>query len=243
MTDLLEFTQKIKNLGAKAIDKTLLEQIKFKINKFEDEHADAIRVEDRLIENMQKRKYLKSPDFKLYEQKNKGLNKTLVAKVKFPFHFKGERKKSRNINVFLGTTKRYPDSIDDENLATDAPSIVRDYFVKSAPDFKVDIKLIEKLKKELILYRYWKEKIHELELRLNPSFTVARSTNANNVNIYIANVKWGYPTLKSRTPKKYLSCYLGVVKNYGDDPKKEVFKDKVRQFIENRSPVVLDPPL
>lgn len=243
MTDLLDFTRKLKKINTKAIDETLSEQIQLRINRFESEHADAIREQDHLIENIEKEKYLKSPRFKLYEQGNQGINRTLVAKVKFPFHFKGEKKKSRNINVFLGTTKRYPDGIEDRNLITDAPSIIRDYFAKSAPDFKVDHKLIEGMEKELRLYRYWKEKVRELELRFNPSFTVASSTNASNVRIYLANVKWGYPTLKSSAPRKYLSCYLGVAKYYKDDPKKEVFKDRVKQFIEDNSPLVLDPPI
>lgn len=243
MTDLLEFTRKLKKIGTKAIDETLLEQIKLRMNSFESEHDDAIREQDHLIENIEKKKYLKNPKFKLYEQGNQGVNRTLVAKVKFPYHFKGERKKGRNINIFLGTTKSYPGGVGDRNLIGDAPSKIRDYFAKSAPDFKVDHKLIEGLEKELKLYRYWKEKVRELELRLNPSFTVASSTNANNVRIFIANVKWGYPTLKSSTPRKYLSCYLGVAKYYGDEPKKEVFRDRVRQFIEDRAPLVLDPPL
>jgi len=59
MADLLEFTRKLKKIGTKAIDETLLEQIKLRMNSFESEHDDAIREQDHLIENIEKKKYLK----------------------------------------------------------------------------------------------------------------------------------------------------------------------------------------
>lgn len=243
MQDLIQFTEQLKKISPNTIEESILEQLIIKINKFELEHADAIKEQDHLIENIEKKKYLKNPKFKLYEQGNQGVSRTLVAKVKFPFHFKGERKKPRNINVFLGTTKRYPGGVDDKQLAKDAPKIIRDYFATTSPDFQVDNKLIESMEKKLKVFRYWKEKANELDLRFNPVFTVASSTNANNVRIYVANVKWGYPTTKNITPKKYLSCYLGVAKYYGDNPKKEDFVDKVKEFIRDKAPLVIDPPI
>lgn len=238
---LVEFSKILKKLDPDAL-LAMYEPIISIIKTFEKEYSHVIQQQDFLFDNLAKNEFLKNPKHKLYLQGNNGKSKTIVAKVNFPFYFKGKKSK-KNINVFLGTTKKYPNGIEDEQLIKDAPITIREYFANVTPDFDVDVKLITKHQKELILYRYWKEKLIELQLRTEPVFTIARSANANKVNIYVANVKWGYKTLMSKDPKKYLSCYLGVAKNYREFPKHEEVRHIVKEYIKNKAPLVNDIPL
>lgn len=238
---IIKYSKKLKGFNSDSL-LFLLEPIKAVINSFEKKYSHVIQQQDFLFDNQAKNEFLKSPKYRLYLQGNKGHSKTIVTKVNFPFYFKGE-KTQKYINIFLGTTKKYPNGLEDEQLVRDAPETIRKYFEKTAPDFEINFDLIKKHQKELHLYRYWKEKIKELELRTEPVFAITSSTNATNVNIYVANVKWGYPTLTSVEPKKYLSCYLGVAKNYKEKPKPEDVKQIIKDFIKSKAPLVNDIPL
>lgn len=238
---LVEFSNKLKKLPPEAI-LSITKIIEDVIQEFEKEYADVIKQQDLLFANQTKKDFFKNLNYRLYLQGVTGIAKTIVAKVGFPF-YTGDKISKKHINVFLGTTKKYPDGLDDKQLIKDAPKIIQKYFENKIPDFNINLDLIDEYKKELILYRYWKEKIKELQLRTNPIYNITTSTNANNVNSYIANVKWGYPTLTSREPKKYMTTYLGTVNSYQGKPEPEDVKDIIKSHIQKRAPFVNDIPI
>lgn len=239
---LVEFSNKLKKLPPEAI-LSITKIIEDVIQEFEKEYADVIKQQDLLFANQTKKDFFKNLKYRIYLQDSStGIAKTIVAKVGFPFYSEDKISK-KHINVFLGTTKKYPDGLDDEQLIKDAPKIIQKYFENKVPDFNINLDLIDEYKKELILYRYWKEKIKELQLRTNPKYTISTSTNATNVDSYVANVKWGYPTLTSREPKKYISTYLGTVNSYQGKLEPKDVKEIIKLSIQKKAPFVNDIPI
>jgi hypothetical protein len=78
-------------------------------------------------------KYRINPPFTLSVIKNRQTNKSIVAKVKWTYKFKGEYKKNPYISVYIGSLEQYPKGLKDSNLYYDVPKKIQEYLNKICP--------------------------------------------------------------------------------------------------------------
>ena len=86
-----------------------------------------------------------TPHYTMSIAKNRTTNDSIVAKIKYPFKYKGKTKKNRYINIFIASLSKFPKGLEDENLKKFADNKIFEYLNKHAP--------IELMDKDLNLYK------------------------------------------------------------------------------------------
>lgn len=224
----------------------IVDTIRSSIQSFHDNHQSSISNYDNWKVNCQKEEYLKDPQFKIYEIKNRNSPNVLVAKVKWFFLFDGKMLGDKFTVVYLGSVSKYPLLKEDKQLQRDVKDIIKCYFNEKSPNLQVNGFDLNKMKDEVELYYYWKEKLNELEYRLDPKFYISKSSNDKQDQI-ILNIKWGFDVIgKSNKPRYILKRYT-TKNNFQDNFEDKSVKDELEQVVKNHinkvSPVFFDPPL
>jgi hypothetical protein len=224
----------------------IVDTIRSSIQSFHDNHQSSIINYDNWKVNCQKEEYLKDPQFKIYEVKNRNSPNVLVAKVKWIFLFDGKMLGDKFTVVYLGSVSKYPLLKEDKQLQIDVKEIIKCYFNEKSPNLQVNGEDLKKMKEEVELYYYWKEKLNELEYRLDPKFYISKSSNDKQDQI-ILNIKWGFGvTGKSTKPRYILKRYTtknNVQDNFEDKSVNNELKQVVKNHINQVSPVFFDPPI
>lgn len=224
----------------------IVDTIRSSIQSFYDNQQSSISNYDNWKVNCQKEEYLKDPQFKIYEIKNRNSPNVLVAKVKWVFLCDGKKFDDKYTVIFLGSVTKYNQLKEDNQLQRDIKKIIKDYFDEKSPNLKVNVTDLKKMKEEVELYYYWKEKLVELEYRLEPKFYISKSSN-DKQNQIILNIKWGFNVLgKSNKPRYILKRYT-TKNNFQDNFEDKSVKDELEQVVKNHinkvSPVLFAPPI
>ena len=224
----------------------IVDTIRSSIQSFQDNHQSSISNYDNWKVNCQKEEYLKDPQFKIYEIKNRNSPNVLVAKVKWIFLFDGKMLGDKFTVVYLGSVSKYPLLKEDKQLERDVKEIIKCYFNEKSPNLKVNGVDLQKMKEEVELYYYWKDKLNELEYRLAPKFYISKSSNDKQDQI-ILNIKWGFDVIgKSNKPRYILKRYT-TKNNFQDNFEDKSVKDELEQVVKNHinkvSPVFFAPPI
>ena len=238
-----KFTKKILSIN---YTDGLVDVIKTAIQSFQSQNQPSITNYDNWKINCEKEEYLKNPQYKIYEIKNRISPSSVVAKVKWEFLFEGKLFEDKYTVVYLGSVKKYPNLKEDIQLQKDAKNIIKDYFEEKSPMLKVNYSDLQKMKNEIELYYYWKEKLIELGYRLNPHYYHSQSAKDKPEQI-ILNIKWGFEVLGKNTKPRYILKRYTTNKNYKGNWDDESLKIELEQVVKNHidkvSPVIFTPPL
>lgn len=219
--------------------------IKKSLDNFYDVHKASIDNYDNWKVNFEKEEYLKNPQYKIYEIKNRKSFNSLVANVKWKFPYEGKFLEDKCTMVYLGTVEKFPTKEKDEQLNKDINSIIRKQFVEKSPLYLFDSVDLNKMKHNVELYYYWKSKLVELEYRLSPVFYCSQSKKDKPEQIII-NIKWGFEVQGKETKPRYILKRFNLNKEYvgnldNSDLNKQL-KDVSIAQISKIAPIFFNPP-
>jgi hypothetical protein len=83
-------------------------------------------------EKIEEIKYRTKPHFTLSVVKNRN-TKSILARVKWVYKFKGKVKKSPYLSIYIGSITQYPKGLKDSQLFYDAPVKIQEYLNKECP--------------------------------------------------------------------------------------------------------------
>jgi hypothetical protein len=219
--------------------------IKQSLESFFHAHKASIENYDNWKINSEKEEYLKKPEYKIYELKNRNAPSSVVANVKWKFLYEGKFLKNKATIVYLGNTTKYPDLEKDKQLIKEVNELIRNHFKEKSPLLPVDVVDLRAMKDEVELYYYWKNKLTELEYRLSPIYYKSQSKNDKPEQIII-NIKWGFEVKGKSNKPRYILKRYSVDKRFVDnldDPDLDYkLKQIVKEHISKVSPVFFDPP-
>jgi hypothetical protein len=101
--------------------------------KFIEKNESILISNEYWKEKIEELKYRLNPPFTLSIIKNRQSNKSIVAKVKWIYKFKGEYKKNPYISVYIGSLEQYPKGLADSKLFYDVPKKIQEYLDKICP--------------------------------------------------------------------------------------------------------------
>jgi hypothetical protein len=224
----------------------MVDTIKSSIQLFYDNHQSSIINYDNWKSNYEKEEYLKEPQFKLYEIKNRNSLSSVVANVKWKFLYEGKYLKNKATIVYIGNKTKYPDLENDKQLIKEVNKLIRNHFKEKSPTSPVDIVDLKSMKEEVELYYYWKNKLIELEYRLTPIYYLSQSKN-DNPEQKIINIKWGFEVMGKPNKPRYILKRYSVDKRFIDNldnPDLDFqLKMIVKEHISKVCPVFFDPPI
>lgn len=219
--------------------------IRDSIQLFHSNHQSSITNYDNWLVNSEKEEYLKNPEYKIYEIKNRNSPSSVVANVKWKFLYEGKYLKNKATIIYLGNTSKYPDMEKDSNLVKVIKELIINHFKDKSPFFPVDVVDLETMKDEVALYYYWKNKLIELEYRLSPTYYKSQSKDDKPEQVII-NIKWGFEVMgKSNRPRYILKRYSvdkRFVNNLDDPDLDYPLKQIVKEHISKVAPIFFDPP-
>ncbi len=223
----------------------MVDIIRSSIQLFYSNHQSSISNYDNWLVNSEKEEYLKNPDYKVYELKNRNSIPSVVANVKWKFLYEGKFLKNKATIVYLGNKTKHPNLENDKQLIKEVKDLIRTHFKEKSPLSFVDAIDLKSMKEEVELYYYWKNKLVELEHRLNPIHYLSHSKNDKPEQIII-NIKWGFELIgKTNKPRYILKRYSvdkRFVDNLGDPDLGYKLKQIVKEHISKACPVFFDPP-
>ncbi len=220
----------------------MVDIIRSSIQLFYSNHQSSISNYDNWLVNSLKEEYLKNPDYKGYELKNRNSIPSVVANVKWKFLYEGKFLKNKATIVYLCNKTKQADLENDKQLIED---LIRTHFKEKSPLSFVDAIDLKSMKEEVELYYYWKNKLVELEYRLNPIHYFSQSKNDKPEQIII-NIKWGFEVMgKTSKPRYILKRYTvdkRFVDNLGDPDLDYELKLIVKEHISKACPIFFDLP-
>lgn len=224
---------KIKNIIlSSGYNDALLDIIKQSLINFESKHQSSIINHDKWKENLEKNEYLINPQFKIYEVRNRESSNVLVAKVKWKFLFEGDYIKDKFISVFLGGISKFPKMLDDENLQVEAIKSIKDYLSIKSPPHQILMNDLKKMKEEVELFYYFKNKIIELDYRKSPIFYFSKSKNDKPQSV-ILNIKWGFEVYNKDKKPLYILKRYTIDKQYIGNIESPDLKSDINFFLVN----------
>ena len=240
--ELRKFTKKILSIN---YTDGLVDVIKTAIQSFQSQNQPSITNYDNWKINCEKEDYLKNPDYKIYQLKNRNSIPSVVANVKCKFLYDGVFLKKKATMVYLGNITQYPDLENDKLLLKNVNGIITKHFNLKSPSSTIDHNDLKLNKDEVELYYYWKNKLIELEYRLSPIYYLSQSKN-DNPEQRIINIKWGFEVKGKNKRPRYILKRFSVDKRFWDnldDPslKNELIK-VVKEHISVTCPVYFTPP-
>jgi hypothetical protein len=214
------------------------------IQSFQSKNYSSISNYDNWIVNCEKEKYLKKPEFKIYEIKNRNAPSSVVANVKWKFLYEGKFLKNKATILYLGNKTKYPDIESNLKLIKKVEDLIKNHFNEKSPLSTVDIVDLKLMKEEVELFYYWKNKLIELEYRLSPKYYLSQSNNDKPEQIII-NIKWGFQLIGKSTIPRYILKRYSVDKrfiNNLDAPDLDYeLQQIVKEHISKVCPVFFDP--
>jgi hypothetical protein len=223
----------------------IVDTIRSSIQSFHDNHQSSIINYDNWQINCEKEKYLRNPDYKIYQLKNRNSIPSVVANVKWKFLYEGKFLNNKATIVYLGNKTKHPDLENDKKLIKQINEIIRTHFKEKSPLSTIDAIDLKSMKEEVELYYYWKNKLVELEYRLNPIHYFSQSKNDKPEQIII-NIKWGFEVMGKTSKPRYILKRYSVdkrfVDNLGDPDLDYALKLIVKEHISKVCPIFFDPP-
>ena len=220
--------------------------LKQSLENFYDVHKASIENYDKWKINCEKEEYLKNPDYKIYQLKNRNSIPSVVANVKWKFLYDGEYLKNKATMVYLGNITQYPDLENDQLLLKNINGIIAKHFEVKSPISIIDPNDLKLNKDEVELYYYWKNKLIELEYRLSPIYYLSQS-KSDNPEQKIINIKWGFEVMGKPNKPRYILKRYSVDKRFIDNldnPDLDFqLKMIVKEHISKVCPVFFDPPI
>lgn len=238
-----KFTKKILSIN---YTDGLVDVIKTAIQSFQSQNQTSITNYDNWKINCEKEEYLKNPDYKIYQLKNRNSIPSLVANAKWKFLYEGEYLKNKATMVYLGNITQYPDLENNELLLKNVNGIITKHFNLKSPSSIIDPNDLKLNKDEVELYYYWKNKLIELEYRLSPIYYLSQSKN-DKPEQRIINIKWGFEVRGKSNKPRYILKRFSVDKRFIDNldnPDLDFqLKRIVNEHISKACPVFFDPPI
>lgn len=212
---------------------------------FCEKHKSSILNYDKWKENQEKIQYLSNPVYKIYELKNRNSVNTLVANVKWKFLYNNKFLEDKSTLVYLGTIEKYPNKQKDNNLLNKINSIIKNHFLEKSPLHFIDKDDLNNKIHQIELYYYWKNKLIELEYRLNPVWYKSQSKNDRPEQVII-NIKWGFNVYGKENKPRYILKRLNLEKfnftKLNDSELKVIFDKAVNEQINKIAPLSFNPP-
>lgn len=222
----------------------IFDLINLAVEKFSIVYKSSIINYDNWKVNCDKEEYLKNPEYKIYELKNRNSPNSVVANVKWKFNYDDKLLRDKATIIYLGSVVKYPGISNDIQLNKDIHDIIKNHFILKSPFFKVDTVNLSKMLDEVELYYYWKNKLVELEYRKNPIFYLSQSKN-NKPEQVIINIKWGFEVPNKQTKPRYILKRFTIDKRYIDNLNDESLKQElnsiVKTHINKAIPVFFNP--
>jgi hypothetical protein len=219
--------------------------IKKSLDNFYHVHKASIENYDKWKINCEKEEYLKDPEYKVYELKNRNAPSSIVANVKWKFLYEGKFLKNKATIVYLGNKTKYPDLENNKQIIKGVNELIKNHFKEKSPLSSVDAIDLKSMKEDVELYYYWKNKLIELEYRLSPTLYKSQSKNDKPEQIII-NIKWGFEVMGKLNKPRYILKRYSVDKRFVDnldDPTLDYkLKQIVKEHISKVCPVFFDPP-
>lgn len=241
--EMRKFTESILSMN---YNDGLVDVIKTAIQSFKSRNQTSITNYDNWKINCEKKEYIKNPDYKIYQLKNRNSIPSVVANVKWKFLYDGEYLKNKATMVYLGNITQYPDLENDELLLKNVNGIITKHFNLKSPSSIIDPNDLKLNKDEVELYYYWRNKLIELEYRLTPIYYLSQSKN-DNPEQKIINIKWGFEVMGKPNKPRYILKRYSVDKRFIDNldnPDLDFqLKMIVKEHISKVCPVFFDPPI
>ena len=102
----------------------LLSKVKSHHDSFYEKNKDVIDRYHYLQKKMEEEKFIEDPKFTL-SVINKETNPQIVAKIKYPFPYKGKESKSGYLTLHIGGKKRFPQWLNTPNIEEISKDIIR----------------------------------------------------------------------------------------------------------------------
>ena len=103
------------------------------LNNFYEENKDIIETYNFWKEKSEELQYRLNYTYKLSVVKNRDSDKSILARVKWRFKYKGVYKKPAYIGVYIGSLKDYPKGLKEHNIDEVAKLKIEEYFEKKIP--------------------------------------------------------------------------------------------------------------
>ncbi|MFZ4436156.1 MAG: hypothetical protein ACOYOR_06590 [Flavobacterium psychrophilum] len=240
--EMRKFTENILSMN---YSDGLVDVIKTAIQSFQSKNQTSITNYDNWKINCEKEEYLKNPDYKIYQLKNRNSIPSVVANVKWKYLYDGEYLKNKATMVYLGNITQYPDLENDKLLLKNVNGIITNHFNLKSPQSIIDPNDLKLNKDGVELYYYWKNKLIELEYRLSPIHYLSQSKN-DNPEQKIINIKWGFEVMGKSTKPRYILKRYSVDKRFIDNLDNPDLDYKLKQIVKEHistvCPVFFDPP-
>lgn len=219
--------------------------IKKTLDNFYNVHKASIENYDKWKINCEKEEYLKNPDYKIYQLKNRNSIPSVVANVKWKFLYDGQYLKKKATMIYLGNITQYPDLENDKLLLKNVNGIITNHFNLKSPSSIIDPNDLKLNKEGVELYYYWKNKLVELEYRLSPIYYLSQSKN-DNPEQRIINIKWGFEVKgKIKKPRYILKRYSvdkRFLENLDDPSLRNILTEVAKEHISATCPVYFSSP-
>jgi hypothetical protein len=109
------------------------------LNNFYEKNKDIIETFNFWKEKSEELHYRLNYTYKLSVVKNRNSDKSILARVKWQFKYKGEYRKPAYIGVYIGSLKDYPKGLKEHNIDEVAKLKIDEYFEKKMPLLFKDI--------------------------------------------------------------------------------------------------------
>lgn len=212
---------------------------------FYNQNKTSIQNYDNWRENVEKEEYLKNPEYKIYEIKNRKSVNSLVANVKWKFLYNNKKLVNKSTLIYLGTIETYPKKEQDKLLKDNILNLIRIHFLEKSPLHIINLDDLKRFKDDAQLYYYWKNKLVELEYRLLPVFHLSQSKKDKPEQIII-NIKWGLDVLNKKNKPRYILKRYTIDKRYvgnlNDSELKKELMEVTKAHINEVAPINFNPP-
>ena len=109
------------------------------LNNFYEKNKDIIETYNFWKEKIEELQYRLNYTYKLSVVKNRDADKSILARVKWQYKYKGEYRKPAYIGVYIGSLKDYPKGLDDIKINEVAKLKIEEYFASKIPLLFKDI--------------------------------------------------------------------------------------------------------
>lgn len=241
--EMQRLTERI--LSFENFNSVVIDFIKQSLSNFCEKHKTSIINYENWKLNCEKEEYLKAPEYKVYEIKNRNTSESIIANVKWKFLYEGNYIEDKSISVYLGNKNNFPEGKFDKNIPKIAPDKIRHFFLEKSPLAVIDTYDLSQMKYEVELYQFWKEKLIELEYRLSPIYYLSQSKKDKSDKVII-NIKWGFNVPnKEKAPRYILKRYTLTQKSIENYQKEELDREisqVISQFLDKNHPISFNYP-
>jgi hypothetical protein len=113
------------------------------LNNFYEKNKDIIETYNFWKEKSEELQYRLNYTYKLSVVKNRDSNKSILARVKWEYKYKGEYRKPAYIGVYIGSLREFPKGLDEININEVAKLKIEEYFANKIPLLFKDINGVE----------------------------------------------------------------------------------------------------